>query len=319
MKQVILGNTGISVSKIGIGSLTVGESQLNLSVKDGSQVIKYAISQGINFIDTAQYYKTYPYIKEALKDIMNIEAKRPVICSKSLAHTYSDMKYAIDEALNELDLSYIDIFLLHEVRTEENREGALRALIEAKKEGKIKAIGISTHHIDVVSRYAENSNIEVIFPLINCESLGIRKGSEAGTKEEMVAAIKKAHDRGIGIFAMKAFGGGHLTAKYIEALSYVFSLDCVDSVMIGFGRKEEVDKAIAFENGTLPSNYIPDISMKKTYIEPGVCEGCGNCIKRCPNKAIYRGEDMLAHIDESLCMTCGYCAPVCPVRGIILL
>ncbi len=319
MKQVILGNIGISVSKIGIGSLTVGESQLNLSIKEGSEVIRYALLQGINFIDTAQYYRTYPYIREALKDFMDKGGKRPVICSKSLAHTYTDMKEAISEALSELKLSYIDIFLLHEVRTGENRDGALRALIEAKKDGKIKAIGISTHHIDVVSEYAENSNIEVIFPLINCESLGIRKGDNPGTKEEMVEAIKKAHNNGIGIFAMKAFGGGHLTAKYIEALDYVFSLDCIDSVMIGFGKKEEVDKAIAYEKGSLPRDYNPDVSMKKTYIEPGVCEGCGNCIKRCPNKAIYRGEDMLAHIDESLCMTCGYCAPVCPVRGIILL
>ena len=315
MKKVILGKSGIEVSKIGFGVLTVGASQLNLSVKEGAEVIKHALFKGINFLDTAQYYETYEYIKAALEDM----EERPVICSKCLGHTYSDMKYAIEEALDALFLENIDIFLMHEVRPFENRSGAFRALIEAKESGKVRAIGISTHHIDVVEEYAENDDIDVIFPLINCDSLGIRKGDEAGTKEEMEAAIRKAHNKGIGIFSMKVFGGGHLTKKYREAMDYVFSLDCIDSVMMGFGKTEEVDRAIMYLDGTLEMNYAPDISEKRTYIEPGNCEGCGACVRRCPNMAMYIGIDGMAHVEHEKCLTCGYCAPVCPVRAIILL
>lgn len=315
MEKVILGKTGIEVSRIGMGVLTVGATQLNLSLEQGAAVISHALNQGINFIDTAQYYETYDYIRLALN---NCESK-PIICSKCLGHTHSDMEYAIEEALKSLEIDCIDIFLMHEVRPGELRNGAWRALLEAKKAGKVKAIGISTHHVDIVDEYADNQQVDVIFPLINCDGLGIRKGDGTGTRQEMEDAIRKAHDNGIGIFSMKVFGGGHLTGKYMEAMNYVFSLDCVDSVMMGFGKTEEVDTAVKYLNGELSDDFKPDISQKKTYIEPGNCEGCGSCVARCPNKAMYIGVNGMAHVDESLCLTCGYCAPVCPVRAIILI
>ncbi len=315
MKYSILGKTGIKVSRIGMGVLTVGASQLNLSLTDGAAVISYALEQGINFIDTAQYYETYDYIRKALEN----SKYTPVICSKCLGHTYSDMEFAVDEALRALNINSIDIFLMHEVRPGEVRNGAWRALAEAKKAGKVKAIGISTHHVDIVEEYAEIDETDVIFPLINCDSLGIRKGDGPGTRQEMETAIRKAHNNGIGVFSMKVFGGGHLTSKYMEAMDYVFSLDCIDSVMMGFGRSEEVDTSLKYLKGELPADFNPDISKKKTYIEPGNCEGCGACVTRCPNKAMYIGVDGMAHVDESLCLTCGYCAPVCPVRAIILI
>lgn len=315
MQKAVLGKTGIEVSRIGFGVLTVGATQLNLSEEEGAAVILHALDRGINFLDTAQYYETYNYIRKALSD----SQYKPVICSKCLGHTYSEMQYAVNEALNELDINCIDIFLMHEVRPGENRNGAWRALKEAKKDGKVKAIGISTHHVDVVEEYTEWENMDIIFPLINCDSLGIRKGDGPGSKEEMQVALQKAHNKGIGVFSMKVFGGGHLTNKYIEAMDYVFSLDCVDAVMMGFGRKEEVDKAIMYLDGSLPRTYIPDVSKKRTFIEPGNCESCGACIMRCPNKAIYMGDDGQAHVNDKICLTCGYCAPVCPVRAIILL
>ena len=172
MKRVILGKTGIEVSRIGMGVLTVGATQLNLSLEQGAAVISHALNQGINFIDTAQYYETYDYIRLALN---NCESK-PIICSKCLGHTHSDMEYAIEEALKSLEIDCIDIFLMHEVRPGELRNGAWRALLEAKKAGKVKAIGISTHHVDIVDEYADNQQVDVIFPLINCDGLGIRKG-----------------------------------------------------------------------------------------------------------------------------------------------
>lgn len=315
MEKRVLGRSGIEVSRIGMGVLTIGGTQLDLSIEQGAAVIRHALEQGINFLDTAQYYETYEYIRLALAD----GKYSPVICSKCLGHTYSDMKYAIDEALRELKADMIDIFLMHEVRPGEIRNGAWRALTEAKSAGKVKAVGISTHHVDIVEKYADDPEIDVIFPLINCDGLGIRKGAGQGTREEMEHAVKRAHDKGIGIFSMKVFGGGHLTCKYMEAMDYAFSLEYVDSIMMGFGRPLEIDTALRYLEGNLQKDFNPDISHKKTYIEPGNCEGCGACVARCPNKAMYIGSDGMAHVDENMCITCGYCAPVCPVRAIILL
>ena len=323
MKKIKLGNTGLSVSPVGFGVLTVGATQLNMPVEQGAGLIKYALSKGINFFDTAQYYETYPYLRMGLEntDISRSNPDRPVICSKCLGSTYNDMEYAINEALRELNTDIIDIFLLHEVRSEQDykwRDGALQCLKDYKAKGSITAIGLSTHHVDVTELAASEPDIDVVFPLINYAGLGIRHYDQTGTAEDMAAAIAACHKAGKGVFAMKAFGGGNLTGSYVKALEYVRDLDGVDSIMVGIGDYDQIDRLAEFAEGTLDRNYVPDLSGKKMFIEPGNCITCGACADRCPNNAITMGSYM-AEIDHSICLTCGYCAPVCPVRALIML
>ncbi|MDO4545893.1 MAG: aldo/keto reductase [Bacillota bacterium] len=323
MKKNKLGNTDLYVTPVSFGVLTIGNTQLDLPLEDGARLISYALSKGINFFDTAQYYETYPYLKEALKDIdMSADtAKRPIICTKSLCLSYEEMEEAIEEALRDMELSVIDIFLLHEVRQDPDwqmRQGAWQCLIDYKAKGVITAIGVSTHHVDVAEKMADIPECDILFPLINFAGLGIRKGDGPGTCEEMAAAMEKNARKGKGVFAMKAFGGGNLTGDYIKALDYVFSIEGVASVMVGMGKEEEVDRLVEYAQGTLSKDYQPDISHKKIHIDPGDCEGCGICIERCTSKAIFRNDRGIAEVDHSLCLTCGYCAPVCPVRAIIM-
>lgn len=318
MQKRILGKTGIEVTSIGFGVLTMGRTQLNLPLNEGAAVLRYALDRGINFLDTAQYYGTYPYIKLALKGFNGT----PAVVSKSLDSSYHEMKYAVEEARREMDLDIIDIFLLHEVRSIEdweNRAGAWEYLHEAKAKGIIKAVGISTHHVDVAGFAADNLDSDILFPLINFKGIGIRKGTASGSSEEMLAAIKKAAANGQGIFAMKVFGGGILIGNYHEAMKYVMSINEIASMMIGFGNFEEVDRAIEMTEGTLDESYVPDLSMKKIWVDQGDCEGCGACSERCPNHAIFFNKQGLANINYDLCLRCGYCAPVCPVRAIIMI
>lgn len=294
---------------------------MNLSVDEGADVLRYALERGINFLDTAQYYKTYPYIRKALEGT-NFE---PVICSKCLRPSYGEMTDAIEEARRELNRDVIDIFMLHElctVKEYEFRAGAMEALVDAKAKGWIKHIGVSTHYVDVADYMGTRPEIEVIFPLINYKSLGIRDNRTpdgTGTRTNMAAAIRQASENGKGVFGMKAFGGGNLTGTYREALDYVYSLEGLQSMMIGMCKRQEVDDIIDYLNGTLSLDYTPDISMKRIFIDQGDCEGCGACVQRCPSKAISFNENGLAEVNHSICLTCGYCAPVCPARAIIML
>ena len=318
MKKRKLGNTGLEVTHIGFGVLTVGKTQLNLPVENGADVLRYALERGINFLDTAQYYETYPYIKEALKGT----SFDPVISSKCLDLSYDEMKFAVEEARKDMGRDVIDIFLLHEVRSAADwfeRKGAWEYLNEAKAKGLVKAIGISTHHVDVTELCVDIPEIDVVFPIINFKSLGIRNGDGPGTKEDMAAAIKKNSDAGKGVFAMKIFGGGNLARDYITAMDYVDNLPGIDSLMLGFGYKHEVDKAFEYSEGTIDRNYVPDMTNKKVRIDQGDCLGCGICLQRCPNKAIFMNEGGLCDIDHKICLTCGYCAPVCPVMAITTL
>ena len=317
MEKKKLGNTDLMVTPVGFGVLTVGNTQLNLPLDKGADVLRYALERGINFLDTAQYYETYPYIKKALKGT-NFE---PVIASKCLDHSYTAMSEAIVEAQIEMDRDVIDIFLLHEVRHDNdfsNRAGAWECLNDAKAKGIVRAIGVSTHHVDVAMAMADVPECDILFPLINFQSLGIRKGGGLGSKEEMERAIAKNVARNCGVFLMKAFGGGNLTGSYQEALDYAYGIPDVASVMIGFGKTREVDDIFDYLEGRMPKDYAPDVSFKVIHVDQGDCEGCGNCVTRCPNHAIFINEKGLAEIDETKCLTCGYCAPVCPARAIIM-
>lgn len=312
MKKNILGKTGTEVTEVGFGALPIGPHQLDLSPEKGAEILEYALSKGINFIDTAQYYLTYPHISRALSN----SVEKPVICSKSLSASYKGMEEAVIDAIEAF--GYVDIFLLHEVRPGDFnvRAGAWKYLQDAKKEGLIKAIGVSTHHVDMVRQYADLPECDLIFPLINYAGLGIRNGEGPGTREEMESAINYASSKDKGVFTMKAFGGGPLIKEYAQCLEYNLGLENSASTMIGFGCKKDVDDLFDYLEGQVPNI---DASDKVMHIEKGSCEGCGACIRRCANDAIsFSKEDGLAEIDHSKCMTCGYCVPVCPVRAIIL-
>lgn len=327
MEKKRLGTTDLYVTPVGMGTLTMGFSQKNLPEEDGAAVIVHAAARGINFFDTAQYYDTYRYLAPALREIRRRGIPEPVISSKTLAEDYESTRDAVEECLQSLDRSAVDIFLLHEVRGMDDfrrREGAWKALLDMKAEGLIRAAGISTHHVDACRGMAEAAGCDVVFPLINLTGLGIRTldpdGSDRpASREEMEEAIRICHAWGRGIFTMKAFGGGNLIEDYVRCLDYASGIPGNQSVMIGMADTAQVDTALRYFQGELDRTYVPDITGKRLMVDQSDCEGCGTCKARCVSHAIHWNENGLAEIDQKKCVHCGYCAPVCPVRAIIFL
>ena len=336
MNKTLLGNTEISVSRAGFGVLALGQNHKDLSLEEGAELLFYGFMRGINFFDTAQYYDEYPLMRAFIDKVLSSghEREELVICSKSLASDREEMAAAIDEALCKMGLEYLDVFLMHEVRSGQlqMRSGALEALKEAKASGKVRAIGLSTHHSDVASEAASMEDIDCVFALLNIEGLGIRTGEDegpgeslpgygvsdrAGTREEMEAALTACHEAGKGVLTMKALGGGNLAASYVDAMNYVFTRPFTNTVMVGMSSAKEVDDLLDLLEGRMDSCYVPDIGGKALKVNHDDCVGCGECIKACVSGAIDYGSDGLAEIDQELCIDCGYCAYACPVRAII--
>jgi len=307
MQYIQLGETGLKVSRICFGALTIGPLQANLELQQGAAIIKYALDLGINFIDTAQIYGTYPFIKEAVKGRRN----QVIIASKSYAYNREGMQQSLEEALKALATDYIDIFLLHEQETVLTLAGhrpALEYLLEAKKQGLVRAVGISSHSVEAVEAAAKMPEIDVIHPIINMRGIGIING----TLQEMLTAIRLAYDQGKGIYSMKPLGGGNLIPEAEQALRYAFSLKFVHAVAIGMQSTAEIDYNVSVLKGV-----TPDISLRgkverqkrRLHIEEW-CIGCGRCVDRCSSKALSI-VSAKAVVDHNLCRLCGYCGSVC--------
>ncbi|SMB92779.1 Predicted oxidoreductase [Desulfonispora thiosulfatigenes DSM 11270] len=304
-----LGSTDLKVSEMCFGALPMGPLQANLSPEEGGTLLRQALESGINFVDTAALYGNYPQIAYALKDYQG----EAIIASKSVHPDYESVEKDIQEALKSLNRDYIDIFHLHAARAErdvfEQREGAFRCLLDYKEKGYIRAVGIATHNVAVVDRASEIPELDIVFPLVN----KIARGIVGGTREEMLAAIKKCQDAGKGLYAMKVLAGGNLIDDLLDSIKFGRNIDGISSIAIGMVKKKELDLNIKiFNNEKITEEMIPKAAnSKKLFIWQAGCKKCGICINTCPNKALSMSEKG-AEVNHDLCILCGYCYAACP-------
>ncbi|WHH60185.1 aldo/keto reductase [Petroclostridium sp. X23] len=307
MEYVALGKTGLKVSRLCFGGLTVGPLQANLPVMKAAEVILEAFRQGVNFIDTAELYQTYPHIAAALKTW----DKEVIISTKTYAYDRNGAAKSLDKAQRELNRDVIDIFMLHEQESEWTLKGhreALEYFLECKEKGIVKAVGISTHHIAAVKAACLMGEIDVIHPIVNHRGLGIVDGSIG----EMLRAIEAAYDKGIGIYAMKPLGGGNLINQFEECLDYVLSIPCIHSIALGMQSVEEVIANVSyFEDRNVKPEVVERLRTKKRSLHIDEwCEGCGDCLPACKHGAIYI-EDGKLRVTAEKCILCGYCGSKC--------
>ena len=301
-----LGKSGLFVFPLAFGTLTISPMQRDFPPEKGAELMLYAADRGINLFDTAQLYDTYEPLRLALK-------KRPdlLVSTKSYAWDRPSAQEAFDDARRKLDMDVIPIFLMHEqedMLTLKGHREAFDFYLEQKARGNIRAVGFSTHRVAAVDYAPRYPGVDIIHPLINRTGVGIPDG----TRDDMAAAIARAHDAGIGIFAMKPLGGGHLLKSPAEAFDYLNGLGCIDAVCCGMQSRDEIDV-----NLRLMESLAPDpAAAERTQQEPRKliihdwCRACGKCVERCRQGALSI-RDGLCVCDQEKCVRCGYCAPVC--------
>ncbi len=309
MEKRKLGNTGIEVSRLCFGSLTMGPLQTNQSPKEGGDLLLYGFDKGINFIDTAELYETYDHIGHALN---YIDRDRLVIATKSYAYSSKTAEDSLKKALKEMGTDYIDFFLLHEQESEHTIRGhyeAIEYFLKMKEKGYIKGVGLSTHTIAGVKGSLKYKEIEVIHPIVNINGLGIQDGSI----EDMLVALNDAHSLGKGIFGMKPLGGGNLLRDFRRCFDFVLNLPVLDSIAVGMQSREEIDVNVSiFEGREIDRLSLDKIKSKKRKLHiSNWCEVCGICVDHCSHKALKIANDRI-EIDYGKCVLCSYCSSYCP-------
>ena len=306
MRQVKLGLWGPEISEVCFGSLAISPLQGRVTEEEGMLVLKYALEQGVNWIDTAEIYDNYGQIASVIKAYPDVR-----IVSKTYAVSAREMYVSLEKARTALNRDTLDFFLLHEQESALTLKGhseAWEELLRAKQKGIVRWIGLSTHAVAGVRAGALQPGLDVIHPIINYQGLGIIDGNLS----DMLKAIAFAAELGIGIYAMKVFGGGHLTSDPEKAVEFVQRVPGIQAMALGMSSREEVDYNLRLVSGQKISEKLREKvkhRKRKLYVADW-CQGCGLCIDACPQGALQLEE--IAVVKDEECVLCGYCGRACP-------
>ncbi|MBN1999392.1 aldo/keto reductase [candidate division KSB1 bacterium] len=230
---VDLGQTGIKASRLAMGTGTHGVNKTSnqtrrLGIQGLAKLLNEAYQHGINFWDSADQYGTHPHLKEALK---TVPRDKVVILTKTHATTADEMKADLDRFRKELGTDYIDIVLLH-FMTDPNwpqvKKEAMQVLEDARKQGIIRAHGVSCHTLGALEAAANSDWVQIDLARINFA--GVRMDAELPVIEKI---LKKMHHDGKSIIGMKIFGAGSLRDQVDKSLRYILKQDFVDAFTIG--------------------------------------------------------------------------------------
>jgi aryl-alcohol dehydrogenase-like predicted oxidoreductase len=238
--RVKLGNTGIEMSRMAMGTGTNGfggasNQTRQLGIKGVSDMLRAAKDDGINFWETADQYGSHAHVGEALKKVKREEV---VILTKTNSKTYEDVKKDLDRFRLELGTDYLDIILLHAVtdpQWNQNMKGAMEALAEAKEEGILRAHGISCHSIGALETAADESWVDVDLARFNPG--GARMDADVPTVTKVLTRMKK---NGKAIIAMKVYGCGELLHMKDECLQFQTGSGLADAFTMGFESIEQL-------------------------------------------------------------------------------
>ena len=317
MDYRILGKTGLKVSRMGFGGLPIQRADEAAC----REILTQLADLGVNYIDTARGYTvSEEYIGKALVGIRD----KFILATKSMAKDKESMARDIDISLRNLQTDYIDIYQIHNPNREGYEQiiapgGALEALLEAKKEGKIGHIGFTNHYAEMIELVLETDWAEtVMFPYNIVETQG----------EKLLALCK---EKNVGFIAMKPLAGGAIEDAQL-ALRYVSACESVDVIIPGMDYPKQVQENYdaIMDAAPLSGEEQAKIAAIRKDLGENFCRRCNYCapctvgIKiptiflfdgyltryGLPDWAKQRYETLDKHASD--CIVCGDCEKRCP-------
>lgn len=249
VERVKLGRTGLAVSRLAFGTGYLGSP-----VAAGARLLAEAYDLGVNFWDTSDDYGTHPHVARALRQVGRDDV---VIATKTYAATALGARRSVAKALRELGVRAVDLFLLHAVDSLGEltaKEPALEALVRAREAGLVRAVGVSSHSREVLSRLLSLPELDVTLVVVNSSGAWMK---DAGPRE-MRAAIRDLYGSGRGVYGMKALGSGQVTGAQVPpALRWAFRFPYAHSICVGMTSAEELRTNVALWRTSRRSTRAP--------------------------------------------------------------
>jgi predicted aldo/keto reductase-like oxidoreductase len=268
-----LGRTGLKVTVVSFGAMLTPEPE----------VIRVAIEQGVNYIDTARKYmngKNEEIVAKAIKGMRD----KVYIATKTLSDskTKADIIRDVDTSLKTLGTDYIDVIQLHNVTGKERIFIAetREALTQLKKQGKVRFCGVTTHKNE-----AEVLNALVDDPERFFDTCLVKYNFKS--EKDVSAAIDRAAAAGIGIIAMKTQVGGYDTnglgkiSAHQAALKWVLQNPKVTMAIPGMRDMTHLKEDIAVMGMSFTYADLRRLDRYAEAIAPFYCSFCGSCESGC--------------------------------------
>jgi predicted aldo/keto reductase-like oxidoreductase len=281
-----LGKTGIELPIVSFGVMRA----------DSPALIQAAIKEGLVLYDTAHGYqngKNEEMLGEVFKDLSrdsfvlstkvkleDDDTKTGKLTSASLNKEFLEK---LDISLKRLKMDYVDILYVHALSTRDAVlfPEMLEAVMLAKKSGKARHVGVSTHknEPEVILAAIDSGVYEVVLASVN-----YKQGQYAEVKSAMKAAAKA----GLGIVAMKTMAGGFHDKERKQpinckaALKFVMQDENITTAIPGITNFDHLTmNASVNYDLTLTTEEQVDLAVGKS--EGGLyCQGCERCVPNCP-------------------------------------
>ena len=269
-----LGRTGLKISVVSFGAMLTPEPE----------VIRVAIEQGVNYIDTARKYmggKNEEIVGKAVKGMRD----KVFIATKTLpeSKTKAEIIRDVETSLKTLRTDHIDVIQLHNLTGKERifLAETREALALLKKQGKVRFCGVTTHKNEAEVLNALADDPERFF-----DTCLVKYNFKAD--KEVGIAIDRAASAGIGIIAMKTQVGGYDTTglgritPHQAALKWALQNPRVTAAIPGMKDMTQLKEDIAVMG--IPFTYA-DLRRLDRYAEaiaPFYCSFCGSCETGCP-------------------------------------
>ncbi len=245
-----LGKTGVDVTILGLG----GEGVLRTYgyEREADDLINRAIDLGINYFESARAYSgSESYYGRSLRE----RRKEIFLTSKSHARNKKGALLHLQETLRNMKTDHLDLWQVHDVRTEEEIEeifgpnGALEAFVEAKDKGLVRFIGVTGHHDPLITkRCLQRFDFDTVLIPVN--------PAEPAYKSYLTEVIPSAKKKGMGVVGMKVYFRGFADKlPWFETVEPLFRFALsqpITTAVIGCDDVEQLE-----ENVKLAESFSP--------------------------------------------------------------